>query len=246
MPADPTIPKHDTRRPRSLTSGWFVDYGDAVVLRDRWGNTWAEASVSIVQGGFGYKEDGAQKLPRPFKYDANGGTIIEGDVVLIDFLDGNPKTPVVVGGVRSAKESGFLARGYGDEQAPYNRLAVRLRALDTAGAVSGEVRLDVHKPGNEGGAKLSATTRLELLVTDDLDTEAAAIRITIADGKVTVEAGGLTEPVLKATTFQTDLAAGLTEVTAALSALGLPATNLGTLIAQASAAAYSASKLEAE
>ncbi len=244
--ADPTIPRHDGRRPRSLTSGWFVDYGGRIVLRDRWGNTWAEDSVSVVQGGFGYREDGAQKLPRPFKYDASGATVIHGDVVLIDFLDANPKTPIVVGGVRSAKESGFLARGYADEAAPYNRGAARLRSLDTAGNVTGEVRLDIHGDRGDGTAKLSATSAIELLVSDDLETESAPIRITIAGGKVTVEGGGLTEAVLKATTFQSDLAAGLTEVVAALGALGLPAVSLGVVVATATAGTYAAAKLEAE
>jgi len=243
---DPTIPRHDARRPRTVTSGWFVDYGDRVVLRDRWGNTWAEESVSIVQGGFGYKEDGAQKLPRPYTYDANGGVVVEGDVVVIDFLDGNPKTPLVLGGVRSAKDAGFLSRGYQDEDAPYNRMAARLRALDTSGGVVGEARLEVHASGDEGGVKLSATAKLELLVASDLDSEASPIRVTIADGIVTVEGGGLTEPVLKATTFQADLAASLTEVSAALGALGLPAVNTGTLSTNAGLGSYSASKLEAE
>ena len=250
--ADPTIPRHSRRRPRALTSGWFVDYGDRRVLRDRWGNTWAEESVSIVQGGFGYAEDGAQKLPRPFRYDPiTGKTVIEGDVVLIDFIDQNPKLPVVMGGVRSARETGYLDRGYADAEAPYNRLAARLRALDTAGNVTGEMRLDVHGDDGDGAAKLATTTRIELLVSPDLDTEATPIRVTIEGGKVTVEGGGLTEPVLLGRTYTADEAGAVSGIATVLSGLGFPvppavafAANL--VLASTVGAPYLSQRLEAE
>lgn len=250
MPTDPTLARHDRRRPRQLTSGWFVDYGSEVVLRDRWGNVWSRASVSIVQGGFGYAEDGAQKVPRPFKYDAQGNTVIEGDVVLIDFLDGNPKTPVVLGGVRSARATGFLSRGHHDEKAPYNRLRVRLRALDVDGNEVGDARVDIHGDDGEGSIRVSATAKLQLLVSSDLD-GGSPIRLTVADGKVTVEGGGTTEPVLLGRTYTADELKALTQVSAGLASMGLPVTDVAAFVASLTAAGtagtpYLSQKLEAE
>lgn len=221
---DPTIPGHRRARAAHLTTGRFVDYGDRVVLVDRNGNTWAQERVAVVQGGFGFAEDGAQKLPRPYKFDATGAVVIEGDPVLIDFLDGNARRPVVLGGIRSTAPGSFLDRGYDEADAPYNRAAVRLRALSSSGAVDGEVRVDVHGAAGPGVFRVLATDTIEVVVADDLDTEAGALRITVSGGKVTIDAGGVTEPVILGSTFLGDLNDWLLAFTTLVTACGSATT----------------------
>lgn len=242
-----TAPTHARRRRPMLTSGRFIDYGDRVVLADFDGNTWAAESVSIVQGSFGYRDDGVVKLPRPWTFNASTGLpTIEGDVVVVQFVNDNPATPIVMGGVRSAKASDFLERNHGDGDRPFNRLAMRLRALDAAGAVVGEARVDVHGALGPGTIRALTTGTLELVLAPDLATEAGALTLRIKDGVVTVTAGGAPVPVLLADPFSSDASGAWTEVSSALAALGFPAVNIGTHIAALGAGGYSAQHLEAE
>lgn len=223
-PSDPTIPRHGRQRSRTMTSGWFVDYGDRVVLRDRWGNTWARESVTLMQGMFGFNDDGARKAPRPYKYDARGEIEVEGDQVVIDFLDGNPKLPVVLGCVVGPKE-GFLPRGFQDDTAPYNRLAVRLRALDAAGEVVGEIRFDTHGAAGAGVASFQATKTLELLIAEDLDdTSRGYLRLTMTDGTVVIDVGGDAQPVILGISFLTDLKTWLDAIDTLVLACGSATT----------------------
>lgn len=240
-------PTHSRRRRAMLTSGRFIDYGDRVVLADFDGNTWAAESVSIVQGGFGYREDGVTKPPRPWTFNAaTGQPVIEGDVVLIQFVNDNPSMPVVTGGVRSARASDFLERGHADGERPFNRLAMRLRALDPTGAVVGEARVDVHGALGPGTMRALATGTLELVLAPDLANEAGAIVLRIQDGVVTVTAGGAPVPVLLSAPFSADANAAWTQVSAALGALGFPVTSIATHIAALGAGGYAAQHLEAE
>jgi hypothetical protein len=72
-----------------------------------------------------------------------------------------------------------------------------------------------------------------------LDEDDGAYVLVASGGRLVVttdpELGAAVEPVILGATFLTDLAAGLTEVLAAVSMLGLPATNLGTWIGNAQA-----------
>lgn len=240
-------PTHARKRRPTLTSGRFIDYGDRVVLADFSGNTWAAESVSIVQGGFGYRDDGVTKPPRPWTFDAKTGlATIEGDVVLIQFVNDNPATPIVMGGVRSAKTSEFLERNHGDGTKPFNRLAMRLRALDTTGAVVGEARADIHGDLGPGTLRALTTHTLELVLAPDLTTEAGALTLRLEGGVVTVTASGVPVPVLLATPFGTDASAAWTEVSTALAALGFPVVNIATHLAALASGGYAAQRLRAE
>lgn len=232
---DPTIPQHPRRRGRNTTSGFFVEKGETVVLRDRWGNTFALQSVTIMSGTFGFDHDGFEKLPRPWKYDDDGKVVVRGDVVVIDFLDGNPKTPVVRGGARQATADDFLARNHGDVEAPYNRCRARLRALDADGAVQGEVRLRVND-GADGDVKVQATGALELFVGDDLDAD-GGIYVTIGGGVVTVRtAAGTSEGVILGKTFLSGLSTALADIIAGLALVPYVATVVTTFRGQVDAA----------
>lgn len=245
---DPGIPRNPSRKAAQTTVGRFIDKGNRVVLASDNGGQWELSSVSIVTGGFGFKEDGSELLPRPWLYDVTQQVIVEGDIVLIQFRNNNGKLPIVMGGLRSATDVGFLARGYQDEVAPYNRLAIRRRALSTLGLPTGDARVEVHGArgaDDPGVIKVSSTQRIEILVAPNLDTDAGAIWVTVENGVVTVENGGITEKVLKGETFSTDSAAALTEITAALAALGF-AGLAAAHIAALTAGAYTATTLEAE
>lgn len=224
MLSDPGIPRHPRKRPTAArTFGRFVDYGDAVLLVDRRGNRWTPEYVSILHGSFGYRAEGVEKLPRPWKYDDNGKAVIEGDVVLIDFLDGNIKTPVVCGGVRGVSPNDFFAYNYASEKANPNRLAARLLSLDGEGAEVGEVRILVNDD-DLGSVEVQATDRVEIFVGDDLEAE-DGIRIVVEAGVVTVTGGGTTEPVILGATFLGDLNDWASGMTTFLSALAADATN---------------------
>ena len=143
---DPSIPRHPRGRPVRMTQGRFVRYdADTVLLTDRYGNTYNQEWVSIVQGGFGNRNEGCRKPPRPWEYDAAGNPTVEGDVVLILFLDDSNRRPVVIPGVRTiqADDWGFL--DYNFNQDPVDALKARFVYRDAAGAEAGVVHVTVNQ-----------------------------------------------------------------------------------------------------
>jgi len=120
-------------RSTATRAGRFVQVGDVVVLTDFSGETWPIEWVQICQGSWGFNDEGIQKLPRPAVYDDIGKEIVKGDHVLIDFLHGNPKLPIVRGGVRSLSSTDFLKPRNDSAGSSPNRLAGRLRPLNAAG-----------------------------------------------------------------------------------------------------------------
>lgn len=178
------------------TYGWFVeDSTGAVVLQDRWGNVWSIDHVSILSGSFGYDEEGVQKLPRVVRYDAGGDLIADGDRVVIDFLDNNPKLPLVRGGVRSLKAVEFFAARPGAPSADENRLAVRLRPIDAEGNEKGVIELQAgHKVNGEpgGNVELSLTGKLTIVIKRDSGDHT----IVIDDDGVKIDAGGTSNVVV--------------------------------------------------
>ena len=200
---DPTIPAHPRGAPTSVTYGQFVDYGDTVKLRDRSGNSWSLEYVTILQGAWGYGDDGVGKLPRPFKYLA-GQEVIQGDVVLIVFADNSTSRPVVWGCARNPTNLDFLPYDYESEGADPNVWKAQLLSRDkTSGAELGRVRATANE----------------------------------SIGVVDVNRGNLvaSEFVLRGETFVADLLGALPELIACCTALGLPTTNLLTLLASLTA-----------
>jgi len=125
--------------------GWFARLRTgALVLESYKGHTWPLQHVSICQGTWGSidNSEGVTKLPRPREYDADGGTVVAGDRVMIDFLNGNYSTPIVRGGVRGVSANDFFPYTQDTTGADVNRLAMRLGPLDADGKPTGYVEFE--------------------------------------------------------------------------------------------------------
>lgn len=234
---DHTTPRHNRDGPRgtaNMTVGWFVERGDSVVLFDRHGNVYNPEWVSIVTGSWGFTGEGMAKLPRPARYDGQN-EVIRGDRVLIFFLDGHPRRPVVMGGVRGIKAVPFLPYNHAAGKA--NRLALRVQPLDAGGAVAGRVDVEVAHT-DAGDVAIGVTSSLEVRAAADLDrTTPAGTRVRVdPDGLTVTGPTGSTDQVVLGRAFLTDLVAGLIEVQSALAVLSIPATNLAALVIQIQAA----------
>lgn len=196
MPNFPQV-YHPTSRGRRgggsgrLTYGWFVESKKGgVVLEDRWGNWWSLAQVSILSGSWGWTEEGVTKLPRVTRF--SGSEVkIEGDRVAIDFLDGNPKLPVVRGGIRPTNTNTFLSYSHNDDGADENRLACRLRQLDANGDESGTVEFQA---GHDDGGNAELVISGDLTIT--ISRESGDHTITINDDGIQIDAGGTTDVVV--------------------------------------------------
>lgn len=184
---DTTIPRHGRPRGRvyTTTHGHFVDDGNAVVLVDRHGSKYPLEQVSIQQGWWGSSDEGVARLPRPRRVSSSGETIVEGDRVRIDFLDGNPRCPIVSGGFRATSAGDFLPYNYASPQGgDRNRVAGRSRVLRDDGAEVGTVQWEVGA-GGEPRVTVSLGRSSERLRTYvDLDGESGAIQAGTRDGTV--------------------------------------------------------------
>jgi len=200
---DPSIPRHPRGGKPALspTTGRFVRYADTgkVLLTDNRGNWWQLPSVTILTGSWGFSEEGIEKLPRPWEYIADGQPLVSGDIVIIDFLDGSWRRPVVRGGVRSVQASSFFARDHDASGANDNRLRVRLTPM-IKGVQVGEVQ--VKACDDDLGS-------VELLVSESVKIGIGPIVETIQAPVTTIEAS---------LTGVTVVSAGPVDVTAAAGA----------------------------
>lgn len=232
---DWSIPAHAAGRPAPITYGRFIRVDDTVVLVDRRGNRYSLDYVNIIAGFWGRSEDGVVKLPRPWVYvPGTDEVLIEGDIVLILFMDGNYQRPMVLGAARAFGENtAGLPYAYdADDDALANKLRARLRNLDdTLGdnaPVLAEVRWSIHD--TPGVARVEATGHVETKKV-----------IPVVPP----------EAVLRSEAYLADFQASLTEIIAAFGALGvsLPSTtalaaNVATSIAVG--APYRSTTLKAE
>lgn len=134
------------RPPGACTWGRFVDVGGVISLRDRANNPWPLEQVTICHGGWGFDDEGLAKLPRPAKFDDSGKEIATGDRVLILFLEGSAKRPVVIPGFRRIKATAgsFLPYNHKapDTAADPNRFAARVQPRDADDAPVGSVDVE--------------------------------------------------------------------------------------------------------
>jgi len=214
------------------TMGWVVRRGQEVYLLDRNGNRHPLARCSFMMGSFGYDKEGTTKLPRPRVLDSAGNVLSVGDMVKIDFADGNPYQPIVTGGARSVKSDDFIPHTYDAQGGGYNRLAVRVAPQSDDGRELGAVELEIaaDDKGSVGlelsddltarvGGDASWTTDGKLTVT--VGKGAGALTITVDGGVATV--GSAAQPVPLGKAFFAQLAAAMTEIAAGLALI--PSTN---------------------
>lgn len=128
---DPTIPRHTgSGTVTGAKIGRFVfDRNDRVVLVDQDGVRYRQGYYQLLQGAFGDGTEGMEKLPRPWRYKGKKVTH-RGDLVLLQFLDGDPKRPVVIGGVRQIRSSDFFHYDHAAEGADWNRVRLRVVPRD--------------------------------------------------------------------------------------------------------------------
>lgn len=226
-------------------SGRLVDYGATIKLVTRYDGKENRHDLNFVAWcvPFGGKEEGFQKWPRPWVYDLAGEVVEEGDWLLVDFLGGDHRTPIVLSvvqalnigpwaGVGSSSAGKQLAGspdfardprgGAGDTHDRANELLGRL-APQAQGIVTGDVRFYGGR-GGKGELEIEASDRLLLGVGKDLGGPATIKALLEGLILKVSRATGTTEPVPLGRTLLTDLSAVCDDVIAVGAAMGIPAT----------------------
>lgn len=198
---DPTIPRHTSRSgaPPALPPrvGWVERRGDDLHLVDELGNRWPWPTYSLLGGAWGFREDGVAVQPRPHQLDATGAVVVEGDKVLIQFIDGSARRPVVTGSIVPVGRAADLA--VGPNTSP-NRVVAILRCLDSNGAETGRVRLAIADDDRTPTVDLvaddvvavSSPVRVELLF---LDGDTVTRTLSLSSGGITAKGTGTASPV---------------------------------------------------
>jgi hypothetical protein len=239
-----TDPRHAAGGVRGPTWGWFFEANGSYFLRAADGSTtWPVERVTILQGEWGYDHEGVEKLPRP-RVESNGQVLVQGDRVIIDFADGDFTRPFVRGGLRSLKTTDFLARDHATTGANPNRLRVRVAPKDSQGNETGDVRLKV-ADGDLGTVELLATESVIVEIGSNLD-GSSFLSMHVDSSGVRISQAGAPVAVILAPTFCADLAATLTELAAAATALGLPTVSTASQIAKLATTTYHSTKLTTE
>lgn len=252
------------------TWGYFVDRGDRVDLVDgRTQHRWTgldRGAVEYCNGSAFNATEGFFRAPRPWKYDDQGNVLVYGDLVLIEFLDGNPNRPIVRPGARSTKSR---APDEDTEFFPYNPLGQdpnpmrwRYVARDDRGAVTGHVQAKAL----DGGAKVELVVGGKKFgegVTVTLDFDAGRITMTAdevvvnASDKVTLKTAAVevyqttnalaTAPVVEGVAgFSTQLGASLTELSAKIAALFGPSPTTTAFVALLNSGSFRSTRTKTE
>lgn len=264
-----TIPYSKRNLGTAFYEGRFVQRSDTKITLSV-GNVgeYLEGEYGIAQGG---ESDGLAWLPRPEVRDSANNVVIPGDKVLVTFIEGSSRRPVVLSGVRYS-ENPTLPRNYQEMRYAghnINRVAMQRKIYDASGNVVGVVQCDVGTAGEPSvilgangsvtinvGAKLDEPTTVLSLDEDSADVTTTTANV-VADttnliGNTYSKASqsSPTSPVLVdgiASGFQASLAASLTEITTLIAGFGMVAPyTTGTLIPALSAGTWSSSQLEAQ
>lgn len=206
---DSTIPANGRRRRAGPSSGRLIARGDNIVLVDADGDRWSQDVVNICSSFWGGTSEGQRKLPRPWRYDETTGALIEhGDIVVIDFLNGDPRKPLIRGTVQQLSGSypdddGWLPSSYGEVSPNVFRTRVQPR---TAGQVEHTVQAEL------GGEQMYVKSTSTLLVEVGPIGAPKATLLMEPDGTITingesvllgVNTEALAEQLIRGKTFQT-------------------------------------------
>jgi hypothetical protein len=203
----------------TCTLGWIEKRGTTVQLVTRAGAVIPIERVSFQMGAWGFAREGVSKIPRPREYNADGSILNEGDMLIVNFPDGNPTTPLVSGGFRSVSSDSFLPRTYDERGDGYNRLAMRV-APQRGARELGRVELEV-AGDNKGSIDVSATDDVTLDVGGDVTITigkgASRVTIKVTGGVATIDSEASPgQPAFLGRTMATRLAAALTEIVTGL------------------------------
>lgn len=139
----------------TIETGRIVLVGGRRVLRIESGGQFDEDTYSIVQ------PSGAQWFPRIWVPLGTSGAafIVEGDLVVVGFIRGKARSPVVLGSIRPSTDESGLAKKPSDAPARDN-LKLALDFKSDAGVSTGTVNLDVG--GAQGaGVRLDASKAIK-------------------------------------------------------------------------------------
>lgn len=207
---DRTIPRHTARIPSTI-AGQLVDFGNGnVVLSDQHGGIWPAERVSYM---------GAWR-PRPWLY-RDGQVVTEGDMVMVAFMEGNWRAPVIVG--IAAKVGGDLVRQSFGDGLGNNYQKLTLECRDSSGALTGSVLVEVHAD-DRPVLKITAAEGVVVVV--------GGLTVTHQDGELVVdgdltvsgaaELGALPTPLVNQA-GAAQLGAVLAQVSAGLALIPAPA-----------------------
>lgn len=129
------------RREARVLSGRFVWRGGDVWLESDRGDQWGPEWYGIAHGGWGWDE-GTAKLPRPWRFDARGAVLVEGDMVLIEFVNGNTDSPLARPGPARPTRVDWLSTSFAAGGAERVRVQHTARDVDT-GAELGSYREEI-------------------------------------------------------------------------------------------------------
>lgn len=147
---DPGIPRknrkqggsvRDTTDDANTTLGQLVIADDGVKLQSRIGKRWNAEEVRIVGG----------VMPRPWKYALDRSVILAGDDVVIEFLDENPKQPVITGILWPLKDSTdgrIKGASINDAADGSNQRVHRVTHIDASGAVVSNASIGMFDDGS--------------------------------------------------------------------------------------------------
>jgi hypothetical protein len=139
----------------TIETGRIVLVGGRCVLRIESGGQFDEDTYSIVQ------PSGAQWFPRIWVPLGTSGAafIVEGDLVVVGFIRGKARSPVVLGSIRPSTDQSGLAKKPSDAPARDN-LKLALDFKSDAGVSTGTVNLEVG--GAQGaGVRLDASKAIK-------------------------------------------------------------------------------------
>jgi hypothetical protein len=147
MPQSGTFP--------TIETGRIVLVGGRRVLRIETGGQFDEDTYSIVQ------PSGAQWFPRIWVPLGTSGSafIVEGDLVVVGFIRGKPRSPVVLGSIRPSTDASGLAKKASDAPARDN-IKLALDFASDTGVSAGSVDLEVG--GAQGpGVRIDASAAIK-------------------------------------------------------------------------------------
>lgn len=180
---DRGFPRHRATL-NAATYGWFVIERGQAILVSIDGDRWTQNEYEILQGWWGFDEEGTEKLPRPMVWDEGGNVVVQGDHVAIwPFRQGGRQ--VLVGGtVRSVRHNEFFHKLHSEDGASVNRWAARLRPLGAAGDALGLI--EVEGAADDDGTLRVRTSDGTILVIQPIDGEEGP-RFTLNDAGVTID-----------------------------------------------------------
>jgi len=238
----------------SVFEGRLVQKSDGkIVLCVGGQGDYIEDEYVIAQSG---ESDGFCGLPRPEIRDSDNRITTPGDRLLVLFMEGCSRRPVVIQGARYA-ENDFLPRNF--QEARYhghdiNRQAWLRRILDNSGRETGRVQAEVAGDG-KATLTIGATESTTLKVSANLD-GSNPTTIVIENGQVTITAHTTVQGNMHAVSpalvdgvalgFHTQLAAALTEIVSFMAAFGAPGPQCAMMIAALNVGTWKAAQLEAE